>query len=112
QRSLRPRMVGAVHRPQIVAVDPRIELGRAQVGVAEHLLYGPQVGPALQEVGGESMTEGGRAHALGDPGGLRGALDDPPHSPARKWRAPRVEKQPPLSLAALEFGPYFARVQR
>jgi hypothetical protein len=35
----------------------RIPLGRREIGVSEHFLNRPQVGPALQQVGGEGVAE-------------------------------------------------------
>ena len=37
--------------------DVRVELGRAQVGVAQHLLHAAQVGAALEQVRGERVAE-------------------------------------------------------
>jgi hypothetical protein len=50
--------------PQILAVYVGIELGGGEIGVAEHLLNRSQVRPALQQVGGERVSEGMRRHSL------------------------------------------------
>ena len=44
--------------------DVRVELGRAEVGVAEHLLDAAQVGTALEQVRGERMAQQVRVDAL------------------------------------------------
>ena len=36
-----------------------IDLGGADVGMAQQKLHGPQVSPAFQQVGGKGMAEGG-----------------------------------------------------
>ena len=42
-----------------------IDFRRAHAGVAEHLLYGKQVGTAFQKMGGEAVPEGVRTDGLG-----------------------------------------------
>ena len=41
-----------------------------EVGVAQHHLHRPQVGPALEQVGRETVPEGVGRDVLLDPGGL------------------------------------------
>ena len=41
----------------------RVQLGRGEVGVAEHLLDAAEVGAALEQVGGEGVPEQVRVHA-------------------------------------------------
>ena len=57
--------------------DVGVDLGRGQAAVAEQLLDAPEVGAAVEEVGGEAVPEGVRAgagvEARGRPGGLRAA---------------------------------------
>lgn len=43
---------------QELAVDVGVELGGAYAFVAEHGLYGTEVGTALEEVGGEGVAQG------------------------------------------------------
>ena len=44
--------------------DVRVELGRAEVGVAEHLLHAAQVGAAFEQVRGERVPQQVRVDAL------------------------------------------------
>ena len=37
--------------------DVRIELRGRKIGVAQHLLDAPEIGPALEQVGGERVSE-------------------------------------------------------
>ena len=48
-----------------------VDLGGEDGLVAEHLLDGPEVRPAFDEVGGEGMAEGVRGNFLVDAGGHR-----------------------------------------
>ena len=43
---------------QELAVDVGVELGGAYAFVAEHGLYGTEVGTALEEVGGKGVAQG------------------------------------------------------
>jgi hypothetical protein len=47
-----------MHGTQPFARHMRINLRRTDVGVAEHELYGAQVGTAVDQMGGERMTQG------------------------------------------------------
>jgi hypothetical protein len=53
-----------------------VELGGGDVGVPEHLLQRAQIAAAREQVGGEGMTQGVRAHAVGQPDSVGVALDD------------------------------------
>ena len=44
--------------------DVRIELGRREIGVAQHLLDAPEIGPAFEQVGGERVSEEMRVNTL------------------------------------------------
>ena len=68
--------------PQPVGGDVGVELGRRQRGVAEQLLDRPQVGPALEQVGG-----GGVAEPVGSDVRCTGHVGDPP---VHQRRAPRA----------------------
>ena len=57
-------MMLRVHRPQALLGDVRIDLGGRNVGVAQHVLKGPQISPACQEMGCEGMTQGMRTDLL------------------------------------------------
>lgn len=56
--------------------DMRVDFGSAHAGMAEHLLYGKQVGTAFQKMGGEAVPEGVRADDLGDTIFLSQVLDN------------------------------------
>ena len=87
----------------------RVELRRGQGGVAEQLLHRPQVGAALEQVGGGGVAQPvradvGRARDLGDaPVHQRAhrALVDPPAAGAEEERRPgSVDEQGRASRAS------------
>ncbi len=51
-------MIQSVHFLQILPIHMRIDLRRGDVHMAEHFLYGSEVGAAFEEVGGEGVAEG------------------------------------------------------
>lgn len=51
-------MVGVVGGAHVLHLHLDVHLGGGDVGVAEHLLDGVDVGAVLNEVGGERMAEG------------------------------------------------------
>ena len=59
------RMGREIRFPASAIGNVRIELGRGEVGVAEHLLDAAQVGPALEQVRGERVAEKMRVDAPG-----------------------------------------------
>src|SRR4051794_3427078 len=65
-----------VHVLQPVGRQVRVELCGGDVGVTEHLLQAAQVAAAREEVRGERVPQRVRAHALGEAGRRRVALDD------------------------------------
>ena len=67
--------VAFVDGPQPVAGDVSVDLGRRQIGVAEQLLHGPQVGSAFEQV--RSVRVPQRVGVEGPPVGQRMALEDP-----------------------------------
>src|SRR5216683_2628096 len=105
-------MVGLVHRPQIVAVDVRVQLGGGEVRVAQHFLHGAQVRAALEQVRRERVPEGVRRYPLRQPGEAGRSLDDAPRAHPRQGRAAGVEKHQPASLPLVEAGADLAGVQR
>ena len=60
--------------PHAFPADVRIDLGRLQVGMAQQLLYRTQIGPTVEQVGGETVTE---RMGMGENG--RAAIDDAPN---------------------------------
>ena len=63
--------------------DVGVELGRREVGVAEHLLHAAQVGAALEQVGRERVAEQMGVDALGLEAGLGRELRRIRKAPAR-----------------------------
>src|SRR2546425_12119604 len=97
-------MVGLVHRPQIVAVDVRVQLRGREVRVAQHFLHGAKVRAALEQVRRERVPEGVRRYPLRQPGEAGRSLDDAPRAPPRQGRAAGVEKNQPPSPPLVEAG--------
>src|SRR5215208_37398 len=95
---------------QVLAVDVGVDLRRGDVGVAEHLLHGAQVGAALQQVGGEGVAERVGRDVLLDSGSLDVLLQDLPGAHAGEGRAAGVEQQDPLPLPRLQPGAHLAEV--
>ena len=58
---------------QLLAGEVGVHLGGRDVGVAEHLLHGAQVAAAGEQVGGEAVAQGVRAHLAARPARGRGA---------------------------------------
>ena len=74
--------------------DVRVELGRAEVGVAEHLLDAAQVGAALEQVRRERVAEQVRVDALRVEAGGRGEpAQDQERARPRERAALRVQEQ-------------------
>ena len=86
-------VAGRVDLAQRVDGDVRVHLRRRHRRVPEQLLDHPDVGPALEQVGGEGVTEQVRAHRwparLGQPRGLGGALEHAQRLDCRLRRPPR-----------------------
>ena len=84
--------------------DVRVDLGRREVGVAEHLLDAAEVGAALEQVGRERVAEQVRVDALRLEAGLLGeAAQDQEGAGAGQRAALRVEEE--LGpVAAVEVG--------
>src|SRR4051812_22536764 len=65
-----PGMILSMHLPKVLPVHVRVDLRRRDIGVAEHFLYGAQVGASLQQVRGKRVTKGVRRDRLLDTGAL------------------------------------------
>ena len=52
---------------QVLEIQPRIDLGSADVGVAQQLLYSAQITAGLQHMAGKRMTQHVRVHRRGQP---------------------------------------------
>ena len=67
-------MFGLDHLAQAVAGDVGVDLGGGDIGVAEQGLHHPQVGAALQQVGGEGVPQDVGADAGGIDAGVGAAV--------------------------------------
>ena len=75
-------MILPVHRPEVLPIHMSVDLRGGKVGVAQHLLHGAEIRPALQQVGGEAVPERVRRHPLPDPCPRGGPFDDAPGTDA------------------------------
>ena len=88
-RDLRPRMGFPVDLLQMRRGHVRVDLRGGEIGVAQHLLDGPQVGAPLEQVGGEGVTQRVGGDVVGQPRLARIALDD---------RVQPLPRQPPPAV--------------
>ena len=72
--------------------DMGVDFRGAHAGVAQHLLYGKQVGAAFKQMGGEAVTEGMRADGFGEAVALGQVLDDKEDHLTCEARASTVQK--------------------
>ena len=79
-----------VDRPQALAGEMGVDLGRRQVRVTEQLLHGPQVGSAFQQVRSVRVPEG--VGVQGPPVGQRMALHDAVGVPWAETPTPPVQE--------------------
>ena len=70
--------------PQVLAVDVHVDLGGTYLLVSEHLLDDAQVGPSLEQMGGETMSEGVWRDGGADAYGRAEHLDDMENGDARE----------------------------
>jgi hypothetical protein len=71
-----------------------VELGRGEIGMAEHLLNGTEIGAALEQVRREGVAEDVRVHAGGVEPRLGGQRpEDEERAGARQRAASRVQEQ-------------------
>ena len=63
---------GVVDRPQPFRRHPRVHLRGRQAGVAEQLLHHPDVGPAVEHVGGARVAQHVREEPARQPGAVTG----------------------------------------
>ena len=76
---LRARVGRIVGLGQVLCVQPRVDLGRADVGVAQQFLYGAQVAAGLQQVAGKRVAQHVRVHRRGQPRLQAAAAQSRPH---------------------------------
>src|SRR4029077_3399693 len=90
----RMRVRAEVRLAPVAVRDVRVSLRRADVRVPEHLLDAPEIGSALEEVGGKRMPQQVRVDASGlEPGAIGQAPQDEERPRARQRPAARVEEQ-------------------
>src|SRR5438105_1068927 len=83
----------------------RVELGRREIGVPEHLLDASEVGSALEQVGGERVAQQVRMDALGLQAGAAGEpAEDQERAGAGERAALRVQEEL-RPVPAVEVGP-------
>src|SRR3954454_13655935 len=85
---------------EAVAREVRVHLRGGDVGVAEHLLDGAEVAAAGEQVGGEAVAQGMRAHLAGEAGVAGVALDDLVEPLAGQRAAAEVDEEPRLVAVA------------
>ena len=78
---------------QAAAVDVGIYLGGGNIGMAQHDLDGPEVGPVFEQVGGERVPEGMRADLFVDAGREDVFLNDLPEAEPGHWLCASGKKQ-------------------
>src|SRR5947209_6029887 len=110
--SLAPRMELLVDRSQILTIDVSVDLRRRDVGVAEHLLHGTEIGTALQQVRREGVAEGVRRNVFLDPRLFNVVAQNLPRPHPREGPATRVENENALPFATLETRPQLAQIDR
>src|SRR5262249_38884909 len=88
------RMKPVMDRLEPVAVDMRVVLGGADVGVAQKFLDRSQICATGQQVGGEAMTEGMRAYFGVQTGAADIFLNDGPNQLASQNAAAAANEDP------------------
>src|SRR5579863_3912515 len=94
------RVRAAVDRKQPLHLDVGVFLGGRERGVPEQLLDRPQVGAALQQVGGEGVPQGVRVDAPGERRLLDPVVEDAPHRAVAQPAAAVIEEDRLLARAA------------
>src|SRR6476646_8972992 len=105
-------MILLMHLPEVLPIDMGVNLRGRDIGVAEHLLNRAQVRAALEQVGGERVTEGVRRHRLCDPRLFDVSAQNLPGSHSRKWLAAGVEKENSFPTTLFQARPQFAHIGR
>ncbi len=65
---------------QAVPVDMGINLGCGDIGMAEHKLYGAEIGTVGEQVGGKGVAKGMGGEFVADSGGSCGIVYDLPEA--------------------------------
>lgn len=79
-------MIAAVNLTETPGVDVRVYLGRADIGVTEHFLYGSYVGAALKHVRSEAMPQNVRRNPVRGDTGCRRPFADYLENPLSRER--------------------------
>src|SRR6056297_2266232 len=82
------RVTPLIGGPQVVSGDGSVNLGGGQINVTQQLLDGPQVCTALEEMGGERMSQG-----VGEAG--HAVTEHAPHPPGVERAAPDAHEETP-----------------
>src|SRR5204863_10113383 len=77
-----------VDTAQALAADVGVDLRGSQVGVAEQLLHGPEVGAPVEQMGGEGVAQGVRMRRR-----RRAPVEDAANVPRRETTAALVQEQ-------------------
>ena len=86
-----------MHVLETVGAHVGVDLCRTHVGMTEQLLNRPQIGPTVEEVGGEGVPERVRVH------GRRGtAVEDAPDVARGERIAPTVDEERRLRIAGVD----------
>ena len=72
-----------VHLAETTQLDPGVDLGCGDRGMAQHLLYDPQIRSAREQVGREAVAQSVRTDVRLQSGGPGMPLDDPPQADPR-----------------------------
>src|SRR3954471_24165668 len=105
-------MAFSVCRPKPGGLYPSVDLGRRDAGVTQHLLDRPQVRTALEEMGGEGMTQGVRVYARLRRGVARPYAQAPPDIRGREPSAALGHEQRRLRIGAHQRGPRALQIAR
>src|SRR5262249_39217844 len=90
----RVRVASEVDLPPAPVAHVCVQLGRSEVGMAEHLLDAAEVGAALEEMRRERMSEQVRVDPVRfEAGALREAAEDQERSGSRQGASLRVQEE-------------------
>ena len=79
--------------PESRRVDVQVNLGRGDGLVAEHHLYGAQIGAAFEQMRGERMAQRVRADIFNNVAACAQVFDDVKHHHARHFSAHTVQEE-------------------
>lgn len=96
--------MGVVEGAEVFGFDVSINLGGADVCVAEHFLDGAEVSAVMEEVGGEGVAEEVREDVLGDASDFGVALAELPEALGGEGFAAEAEEEVGGGARADEFG--------